>query len=338
MKSLKEYVLFTLLLSLFWANSWAQDTIDASQESIDTNYIKYNVKRWSIRVYPDYKYHGFAIKSRTPKAKVAYRPNGYFGLGFGFNYKQFALDYTAQFQLNGTFVETKRTDIQTIFQLKQRYIVSLSFQSYKGMIDQSQGFKWYNVYRSDVKSMQAGMMVLYNTKPKEFFLIDGFNGKVEQKKEIVSFLPGIYSSWVHLSGDSSLVSNEGDDTFNEYGRIKKTNLGALGGTVATAFVRPLKERMYVLLMVAPGLGFTVGEVKTETLTYSPLLFPNFRLMGRGSIGIIQDRYYVNLVANFRYFFVPLQETNHINYTNGELKLVLGYRLKYNSIKVGKVVL
>lgn len=336
MKPFKEILLFVFLM--MGVQLVAQDTNAWEQQNIDTNYLQYNVRRWSIRVYPDYKYHGFGIKSSSPKAKVAYRPNGYFGLGFGFNYKQFALDYTAQFQLDGTFVETKRTDIQTLFQLQQRYLVSLSFQSYKGMIDQSMGFKWYNVYRSDVKSQQAGMMILYNTKPKEFFLIDGFNGKVEQRKQIISFLPGVYASWVHLSGDSSLVSNEGDDVFNEYGQMEKTNLGALGGTVAGAYVKPLKHRMYVLLMAAPGLGFTMGKVETETLTYSPSLFPNFRLMGRGSVGWIQDWFYMNLVASFRYFFLPLKETNHINYTNGEVKLVLGIRLKYNSVNVGKISL
>lgn len=132
-----------------------------------------------------------------------------------------------------------------------------------------------------------------------------------------------------ISADNSVVPPGFDPYFNEQARITNiTNygIGALGGLVG---LFRLPSNFYIGIGTKAGIGLTIKNAETETVSYNPRNPVLYKLDGSVLFGYKWNRFYTNISLRGSIHTSNLGFENNGAFTFLSGKLVLGYRIKGN---------
>jgi hypothetical protein len=292
----------------------------------DTNYIKYQTARWSIRAYGISKYNEFTFSDQT--ARALFYPDIKLGVGLGISYHNLALDVALNIYSDNRGHESENFSLVSAlyfnqnlldleFQLYNRYTVSVNDAATGGTLSQ---------YREDISVINAGINYDYNFNYRRFSFNAPFIGTQIQKHSSGSPLVGVFLNYFNLSADSSIIPKVLDNEFNPQLRLTEANLVSIGFTAGYAFTLVLPDHFYITLSVTPKLGVTSGEITGANNQSVPIgLTPG--VLTRNSVGYAGKKFYAFLSVLGDYNMISLGGNNTLYYDPLKAKFLIGYRFK-----------
>ncbi|MGB5358745.1 MAG: DUF4421 family protein [Eudoraea sp.] len=315
-------LLFLLINSLcFSQDLYVRDSVK-STNLIDSLLIDHDLRNWSVRLFGNIRAQGFKLSN--DEATLAYIPNNLFGVGVGIATSKLILDITFNLGDKNT-VNTDRFDLRGGFVFNQN-IIDFYFQIYDGF-NVKNSINSTTVFREDIKSIAGGIDYLYLFNAGEYSQRVLRSGLKNQKRNIFSFGLGGFVLYNQISGDSSIIPMEFDPYFNEQARIKNiTNygIGVLGGLVG---LFKLPSNFYIGVSAKAGIGLTLKNAETETLSYNPGNPMLYKLKGSILFGYKWNRFYTNISLRASANMSNIDFGNNGSFTQISGKLALGYRIK-----------
>lgn len=252
-------------------------SVYAQEESFqDTTYVQTFTGDLDLttRIYSSVKYSRLKIKDNELGLNLDYRTNVNYIIGFGVNYKQFALNIG----LNFPFVnndqdirgETKYLDAQGHYYY-EKSVVDLWLSRYKGyflqnrydVTDQSKIDSSYPL-RPDMVNTNFGISAMHVFNAKKYSFRAAYAHDEWQKKSAGSLLLGSDVNVVLSKADSSHVPGNIVDTdfFDGYklNRLVVLNLSVNGGYAHT-FV--IKKHLFVALSLVGSYGVRQVGLESE---------------------------------------------------------------------------
>ena len=317
-------LLFLLINSLcFSQDLYVRDSVK-STNLIDSLLIDHDLRNWSVRLFGNIRAQGFKLSN--DEATLTYIPNNLFGVGVGIATSKLILDITFTIRDKNT-ENTDRFDFRGGFVFNQN-IIDFYFQIYDGF-NVKNSINSTTVFREDIKSIAGGIDYLYLFNAGEYSQRVLRSGLKNQKRNIFSFGLGGFVLYNQISGDGSIIPMEFDSYFNEQARIKNiTNygIGVLGGLVG---LFKLPSNFYIGISAKVGIGLTVKNAETETLSYNPGNPMLYKLKGSIFFGYKWNRFYTNISLRASTNMSNIDFGNNGSFTQISGKLALGYRIKGN---------
>lgn len=321
-KKLLSLILLFLINSLCWSQDLYVADSTKTKNTLDSLLIDHDLRNWSVRLFGNIRAQGFKLSNN--EATLKYIPNDLFGVGVGLATRKLILDITFNIKNKNT-ENTDRFDLRGGFVFNQN-VLDFYFQIYDGF-NVENSINSTTVFREDIKSIAGGIDYLYLFKAGEYsqnLLRSGLKG---QKQNIFSFGFGGFLVYNHISADSSIIPIEFDPYFNEQARITNiTNygIGVLGGLVS---LFKLPSNFYIGISAKAGIGLTVKNAETETVSYNPGNPMLYKLNGSVLFGYRWNRFYTNISLRASTNMSNLDFGNNGAFTQISGKLALGYRIK-----------
>jgi len=293
--------------------------IPIPEPEVDSNYIKLDYKKWSLRAFGVIKFHTLILKS-DKGGKVRYTPTDPLSIGLGFSYRFLLIDVGIRLNKDNTL---SRLDLQGSLVLKKS-LIEVLVQRYEGF--QERADNSIDIFRNDLKSSLFAINHFYNFNNKKLSLGSVLAGNRIQKKSTGTFVLGSYISFNQVKSDSSLVSSSSGNSFNEYANftnLKTINFGAYFGY---AYSLVLPHNFAFFSSLTPGLGFSFTKVEDD-VSYTPPVFPSGKLHFRASLGHYAKKIYIILSFSNYLSIINLGHGNRYQLNAGQLKLAVGYRMK-----------
>ncbi len=297
----------------------AAQKIHISDPEVDSSFIQYNKKEWSLRAFGVTKFHNIILKN-SDKTTIKYRPNNPFSFGLGFTYRFLIIDLGIVLNKKAQF---ENFDFQSNLLLKQN-LIEFVFQKYQGfyqLIDKSD-----KLFRDDLKSTFFTINHFYNVNDKKLSLGTALAGNKIQMKSTGTVILGSYLSYNKIAADSSLVDFSNQPQFDRETRFKTLEMYNVGAYFGYAYSLVLPKNFIVFSNLTPGIGFNFAEA-TGDETYKPPIFPAGKLNFRIAIGNYSKRIYTILGFNTNLSLINLGNGNSLRHNAGQIKLVIGYRMK-----------
>lgn len=290
--------------------------------SMDTNYIDYQHRNWSLRAFSSFKDHSFHI--RNPDSRLSYTPNNRFGVGFGAAYFPVLLD--VGFNIKGNEEDlTRRFDMQADIILKSTYL-GFVIQDYEGFNVSGPDLE-ESFFRDDIHSRAVHVTYAHAFNSRRMSAGSIISGFHQQKKNVGSFLLGAFFSYYQLDADSTIVPVEVEDLFAGLAHLQKTQsfgIGAIGG-YGHIFVLP--KSFFIFANGLAGIGIARKQLsggQMEGVVSDPMLY---RLSVRVSIGYNGPRVYVILTGGDYVSITSLNNGNWGAVNVGKAKLILGLKFR-----------
>lgn len=312
---------FLLITSLCLSQEFTIPDSTNTKELIDSLLIDRDFKNWSVRLFGNVKAQGFDLANDD--VKLSYIPNNLYGVGIGVATRKLILDIAFNIKDKNT-ENTDRFDLQAVFFLKNNSF-NVFFQLYDGF-NVENSINGNSVFRGDIRSFATGIDHLYLFKNAEYqirLLMSGLEG---EREDLFSFGLGGFFIYNQISADESIVPSEFAPVFNEQGRITEVSsfgLGVKGGLVG---LYNLPSNFFIGLRGEAGIGLTLKNVDTESISYnskSPVLY---KLKGAVMFGYQLNRFYTNILFRAGYNSSSLGYGNNSAFTLLSGKLALGYRI------------
>ncbi len=316
--------LFFLINSLCWSQDlYVRDSVKTTN-LIDSLLIDRDLRNWSVRLFGNIRAQGFKLSNN--EAALTYIPNNLFGVGVGLATRKLILDITFNIKDENT-ENTDRFDFRGGFIFNQN-VIDFYFQVYDGF-NVENSLNSSTVFRDDIKSIAGGIDYLYLFNAGEYSQRVLRSGLKNQKRSVFSFGLGGFLVYNQISADSSIIPMEFDPYFNEQARITNiTNygIGVLGGLVG---LFKLPSNFYIGLSAKVGIGLSIKNAETETLSYNPGNPMIYKLNGSALFGYKWNRFYTNISFRAGINGSNLDFDNNGSFTQIGGKLALGYRIKGN---------
>ena len=314
--------LFFLINTLCWSQDlYVRDSVKTTN-LIDSLLIDHDLRNWSVRVFGNIRAQGFKLSNDN--AAMRYIPNNLFGVGVGIATRKLILDIAFNLKDENT-ENTDRFDFRGGFIFNQS-VIDFYFQIYDGF-NVENSINNTTVFREDIKSIAGGIDYLYLFNAGEYSQTALRSGLKNQKRNIFSFGLGGFLVYNQISADSSIIPMEFEPYFNEQARITNfTNygIGVLGGLVS---LYKLPSNFYIGISAKAGIGLTIRNAETETLSYNPGNPMLYRLNGSVLFGYQWSRFYTNISLGASANISNLDFGNNGSFTLVRGKLALGYRIK-----------
>ena len=293
--------------------------------SMDTNYIDYQHRNWSLRAFSSFKEHSFHI--RNPDSRLSYTPNNRFGLGFGVAYFPVLLDIG--FNIKGNEEDlTRRFDMQADIVLKSTYL-GLVVQDYEGFNvsgpDLDDPF-----FRDDIKSRAVHLTYAHAFNARRMSAGSIITGFHQQKKNVGSFLLGGFLSYYQLSADSSIIPIEVEHLFAGLEQLDQTRSFAGGVIGGYGHIFVLPKNFFIFVNFLGGIGLARKKLSNgleEDVVSNPWIY---RLSFRASVGYNGPRMYVILTGGDYISVTPLSNDNWGAVNVGRAKLIFGFKSRKKS--------
>ncbi len=317
-------LLFLLINSLCSAQDLYVKDSTKTKSLIDSLLIDKDLRNWSVRLFGDIKAHGFKLSNN--EAALRYIPNNLFGVGVGLATRKLILDLTFNIKDKNT-ENTNRFDFRGGF-IFNKSIFDFYFQIYDGF-NVENSINNTTVFREDIKSIAGGIDYLYLFNAGEYNQTLLRSGLKDQKQNIFSFGIGGFLVYNQISADNTIVPQEFFPYFNEQARLTNlTNygIGVLGGLVS---LFKLPSNFYIGISAKAGIGLTIKNAETETLSYNPSNPMLYKLNGSVLFGYNWNRFYSNISLGAATNLSNIDFGNNAAFTLLSGKLALGYRIKSN---------
>ncbi|WP_297707642.1 DUF4421 family protein [uncultured Eudoraea sp.] len=316
--------LFFLINALCWSQNLDKTDSVRTTNLIDSLLIDHDLRNWSVRLFGNIKAQGFKLSNN--EAAFTYIPNNLYGIGIGVASRKLILDI-------GFTIKDKSTENTDRFDLRGGFIFNQSvidfyFQIYDGFNIQN-SINNTTVFRDDIKSIAGGIDYLYLFNAGKYSQTLLRSGLKNQEQNIFSFGVGGFLVYNQISADSSVIPMEFDPYFNEQARITNIisyGIGAMGGLVG---LFRLPSNFYIGIGAKAGIGLTIKNAETETVSYNPRNPVLYKLDGSVLFGYKWNRFYTNISLRGSIHMSNLGFENNGAFTFLSGKLVLGYRIKGN---------
>lgn len=289
---------------------------------MDTSYVNYEVKNWSLRAFTIFKDHSFLLQNSN--TKLNYTPNNRFGVGVGATYYPILIDIG--FNIKGAQEKsTKRFDFQGKIILHESYL-GFVVQDYKGFnINSSELDR--EIFREDIRSSAIILTYLHVFNSRRVSVGSVFSGSHTQKKNVGSFLLGGFFSFYKMKADSSIVPTEKQFLLNELSDINGTkNIGGgIMGGYACIFI--FKHNLFLFMNFLPGIGLIKKDVSTGAGSYQPSNPWLYRLNLSLSFGYNGPKIFLIITGGDDISVTSLDFGNWGALNVGKAKLVFGYKFR-----------
>ncbi|MCD4695592.1 MAG: DUF4421 domain-containing protein [Bacteroidales bacterium] len=230
----------------------------------DSVYIEDLSDKLALRLYGINKFNKFSIKDNDLGQELNYAPNDKLNLGIGVNYKWFGLGIAVNFPFinddDETYGKTSRFDGQTSI-YSRKFIIDFYLQYYKGFyIENPESFiiNWNDSLpypqRPDISSTSLGGSYVYIFNHDKYSAKAAFVQTELQKKSAGSFLLGGYFSLMGVTGDSSFIPIELQDTYNPELFFKQLNVASIGIAFGYSHTFVLWKKYYLSFTLIPGIS------------------------------------------------------------------------------------
>ena len=328
-----------LIIILFIVSFSAQSQVLSERDSLrearnarrvlkmaDSLFIDYNIQNYSLRLFSSYKVKRFSI--RNSDSRLRFVPNNKYDLGFGFASSKILVDVAFNIKTNRKDV-TNRFDFQGTGIVQKYHYVNAFLQSYKGY-NIKNDFNEPKVFRSDIKSFTLGFNYLYTLSEIEFSYSLLKAGLTQRNKNVyITGGIGLFGVYDYFSAHNSIMPENGEPYFNEYGQIKRYNSAATGllGGFLSAFLLP--KNMIASCNIFPGIALMNKQVTLQDDKYRPSDPMLYKLDYTVALGYNTDRFYVILDYSDGIYSTNLNHGNKYKFKLSNAKLAFGYKLGVN---------
>ena len=312
-------IFFLFSNAIFSTNTFAQKIIEIPDPELDSSYVEVNYKQWSVRAFSALWYHNLILKNSS-NGRIAYYPTSPFSLGIGFAYRFLVIDigfrFTREFKSN-------RFDFQTQFVIK-RNLFDLLFQDYSGFQRRRKGVPIE--FRDDIKSRIFTFNHFFIVNNDKLSMSSALSGNRIQRKSAGTLLFGSFLSYNKIKADSTLIPKEADGNFDNFAQIVDSRTFNFGVYIGYAYNWVLPKGFFIFSSISPGIGVNIGKVNSVE-TYTPPVFPTWKIYGRVSFGKAFKNSYLILGLTSNLTLFQLTDVNSYQHNAGQFKLVFGYRFK-----------
>ena len=305
---------------------FARDIIYQDQ---DTNYIKSQVDRLSVKLLVLNKFNYFQMTDKYLGNSIRFRPDLGINFGVGIAFKWLALDLSANFGLQEEQIDNTRYRDLQIKAFSSKQYLRARYQYYSGYkIEYIRGFDLDlsddTNKRPDIRTIQLGLQYLYVFNCGKFSLRAPFVQNELQRKSAGSVLIGGGFHLYNLDADSSLITTDMDPYFNNSMHISQLNVNTLSVSLGYIYTFVLGKRFFITLGLIPGLGLNGGDYRTEyrepinaSLTY--------RIKTMSAIGYNGKRFFTGIQGIGGYYPFSLDKKLKIYIGEGRASFCFGFK-------------
>lgn len=289
----------------------------------------------SVKIYGILKSNTIAHVNYETEAKIEYKPNENFNIGFGLGYKWFGADLAFNFSGvnddDDTFGKTKRFDIQSNIYTR-KIAIDVNLLRYKGYYgtnpeDYQASIDPDNPYpiRPDIQTVNFRISAIYIFKHDKFSYRSAFTYNERQIKGAGSFIAGPFFNYYRMDADSTLIPLEARANFDnsvDFRGNEYINYGIAGG-YAHNFV--IGKRVFFSISAAIGLGPEIKKApKRPTQDASTEAKMTGQLATRLALGYNSEKFYLGLAA-ISVYSGEREEEDYLERGVSNLKIFIGKR-------------
>ncbi len=305
----------------------------------DTNYIDTYNNDLILRIYTSNKINFFKLKDTEQDISLKYKPNDFYNLGIGVNYKWFGINIATPFPLSTkdeskygktttfgiqSYVYRRKFTIDLLAKKTDGYFISESDELLPSFDDTGIEYS-----RRDVQTQNFGLNVNYIFNNERFSHSAAFKQTERQKISAGSLLGGFGLYSFLTSADSSIVPREIDERYFSKNRDFKGSL-AFSVNVNAGYAYSLVFAKNWLLT-----GSFISSIGLEHLRFRYFeqsnhqkLRPNFSTQVRLALSY-QCKEYMAGVSVVRFTHGSSLEVPEMSITNGSdfIRLTISRRLQ-----------
>lgn len=287
---------------------------------MDTNYIDFEIKNWSLRAYSVYKTSSFSIHNTTDK--LNYTPKNPISIGFGFAYYPILIDIGFNIKPKKKD-QTQRFDFQADLMMYKNYF-GFVLQRYQGFnVDNSKNENFG--FREDIISTTLNLSYDYAFNGNRMSIGSVLSGSQIQKKSAGSVLLGGFFMYFDMKADSSIIPTELEDQFGTlYGLSSSLNIGG-GINIGYSYIFVLPHNFFVFSGVNPGIGLLYKELNDDSNSYKSENLLVYKLNFKISVGYNGPKFYIVLTASDNISFTHITSVYKSSLNSGKGKLIFGYK-------------
>lgn len=333
--------LIVLLLVLNLEKGFAQLSSLLNKCEPDTNYIESYKNDLILRIYTSNKINFFKLQDTEKDLSIKYRPNDFYNLGIGLNYRWFGINIGTPLPLStkdeNQFGRTSTVGIQSYI-YRRKFTIDLLAKKTKGyfIIDSDEllsRFKNKNIEysRRDIQTQNFGLNINYIFNNERFSHRAAFKQTERQKQSAGSVLAGIGLYSFLASADSSIVPREINEKYFAKNRdfkgslIFSANVNA-GYVYSFVFAKNwLLTGSYIASVGFEDLRFRYFEQSTHQK-----LRPNYNSQIRLSLSY-QHKNYMAGLSLVRFSHGSSLKVSEMSITNGSdfIRFTISRRLQLN---------
>ena len=301
---MKRHISILAFLSLCFLTDAqsTRDNIDSVSVKENPFYTDYT-DLLAARLYALVKVNALAISDK--ESVLTLDPNSPTSIGFGLNYKSFALSLgfgvpTSQASKD-KYVDTKRLDLQVSI-LGEKIAGDGFLQIYKGYFNSNPNdlIEWNEPYFpkvSDLGIISVGLTGSYIFDHKKFSYKAAFLRNQVQEKSAGSFSAGLFAYYDQAVSDNGFVPTEFPDSIQSKIDLKAFRTLTTGVSAGYMHTFVFGKDFFVNLAAVPGIGYRwlgVKNLSDETenkYEFAPQLF------GRVALGYEHKYFYIGITAS-----------------------------------------
>lgn len=322
-------------------SAFAQKERTGPESKIDSTFIRSYYNDLIVRIYSADKGNNFMITDRSNDLSIRFRPNDYYKLGVGVNYKWFGLKIGANLPTSNanesvygksssfglqSYIVARRFMLDIVAMKSKNYYLQLSGKNAKDFV--ASGEEVYDV-QSGLQSTNIGVNFIYVVNYKRFSYKAAFNQTDLQKRSAGSIIWGGGASLFETKGNEKLIADEINlNYFREWGGLDAIHSYTVYGGFGYAYSLVPFQRAILTGAVIGRLGvrynqmdFEESKVKFQT---KPGMGAEFRL----SAGYHLPWFYLG-ASLVRAQFNSDVKFNTLQFSNGTslLEITISKRIK-----------
>ncbi len=243
---IQKNILFTLLCLFFLTSAFGRGKEERRSFNLDSTYIKTYYNDLIVRVYSSNKNNFIQFNDLTESVNLKYRPNDYFNLGVGFNYKWFGINIGTKLPLlpsdDDKYGKTSNFGLQS-YLYARKFTIDLLALKTRGYYLKTSDLKGIlnipqegNYIRRDLSTANFGMNINYVLNNRRFSYKAAFKQNELQLKSAGSVIVGggIYA--LKVASDLVFVPREIHvKYFSEWRELNQFKSHSLNANVGYAY-------------------------------------------------------------------------------------------------------
>ncbi len=220
---MRERAIIIVFLSFFANAGFAQFSAIFERCIPDTNYIETYRDDLILRIYTSNKINFFKLEDTEGELSIKYRPNDFYNLGIGVNYKWFGINIGTPFPLSTRdeqkYGKTNTFGIQSYI-YRRKFTIDVLAKKTKGYFisDSDEVLPQFDdleieYSRRDIQTQNFGLNVNYIFNNRRFSHRAAFKQTERQIQSAGSLLAGFGLYSFLASADSAIVPREIDDRY-----------------------------------------------------------------------------------------------------------------------------
>jgi hypothetical protein len=295
----------------------------------DSAYIGSYTKYLALKYVAANRFNFFGVRDRNLNTSLRYRPEYGINMGVGFAYRWIGLDLLFNVGLweDNDLKGSERFDF-LIRLFTTKHFMEANITYYFGhqldFIFGSNNFPDVPNLRPDIRVLTFGLQYLYVFNYDKFSLKAPFVQNEIQRKSAGSLVLGLSLNYYSMDADSSVVDEQLKNSFDE--ELHLVDVSAITPSISFGYVYSfvLKQKFFLTLGLIPGLNLAYGDSKAD---FRELInwHLSYKVKTMNAIGYNSRKFFASLQLVSDLNNLHLENKRDAFFTNGSLKLYVGYR-------------